>query len=324
MFFQYLFDNMEHPVEPIAHGNAKRRDSHPYVRIKDSTVKKLKNEATVNTPKVAYHNVHREKGGILNASSLSDLPRNRAQAKYARRGQTKSANNTDSLVILLEQCKRQQINREEIPFIREVTGAPELRCILGFDRQLGDLATFCSDPAEFSILGADPTFNLGRFDVTVTSYRNLKVVDRSSGRHPIMIGPMLISQTKTFDIYNQFFSKVVSLNKDVRGILAFRTDGEEELYRAMRFSFPHAVHVWCFIHFRDNCKDQLKLSNVPEEAQKDFLFDLFSRRIGDMLEKGKFRIVIVIIIIIMTATAILAKSIFVPCTVCVHLNLYAF
>ena len=251
-------------------------------------MKKLRNEASVNTPKVAYHNVHREKGSILNASSMSDLPRNRAQAKYARRGHTSSANNTDSLVMLLEQCKRQQINREEVPFIREVTGAPELRCILGFDWQLEDLSTFCTDPSEFSILGADPTFNLGRFNVTVTSYRNLKVVDRISGHHPTMIGPMLISQTKIFDAYNHFFSKLISLNKDTRGIMAFGTDGEEELYKAMRISFPHAVHVRCFTHFRDNCKDQLKSSNVPEEAQKDFLFDIFGRRVGDTLEKGTF------------------------------------
>ena len=99
MFFQYLFDNMEHPVESVAHGNAKRKDSHPYIRIKDTTLKTLKNEATVNTPKVAYHNVHREKGNILNAAALSNVPRSCAQAKYARHGQMKSANNTDSLVI---------------------------------------------------------------------------------------------------------------------------------------------------------------------------------------------------------------------------------
>ena len=73
-------------------------------------------------------------------------------------------------------------------------------------------------------------------------------MNRSSGRHPIMIGPMLISQTKTFDPYNQFFSKLVNLNEDVRGILAFGTDGEEELYRAMRFSFPHAVAACTVLH----------------------------------------------------------------------------
>lgn len=283
-----MFDGIEHRVTLAPHGNNKRQHTPAYTRTKESTVEKLRSAASVQTPKVAYHTVHKEKGGILYASSISDLPRNRDQAKYARRGHTKSTNfeHIDSLAILLEQCKRQQINRDELPFIREVTGAPELRCILGFDWQLHDLATFCIDPEGFSIFGADPTFNLGRFNVTVTSYRNLKVLDRASGNHPTMIGPMLISQTKSFDAYNHFFSKILSLNKDTRGILAFGTDGEEELYRAMRFSFPHAIHLRCFNHFRENCKEQLKSSNVPDEAQKEIVADIFGRRVGGTLEKG--------------------------------------
>jgi hypothetical protein len=52
-----------------------------------------------------------------------------------------------------------------------------------------------------------------------------------------MIGPLLISQTKSFDAYNYFFGKIVSLNKDTRGVIAFGTDGEEELFRAMKFNF---------------------------------------------------------------------------------------
>jgi hypothetical protein len=150
------------------------------------------------------------------------------------------------------------------------------------------LASFSNYPEEFTIFGAEPTFNLGKFNVTVTTYCNLKVLDRASGNHPTMIGPMLISQTKSFDAYNNFFSKILSLNKDTQGILAFGTDGEEELSRAMRFSFPHAIHLRCFNHFRDNCKHQLNSSNVPEEAQKEFLADIFGRRVGDMLEKGAF------------------------------------
>ena len=288
IFIQYLFDGMEHPVYPSAHGNCKRKRSSPYVRTKESTVQELRRESSAQTPKAAYHTVHKEKGGIMNAVSISDLPRNRAQAKYTRRGHTrvKSFDNIDSLTILLEQCKRQQMNRNEQPFIREITGAPELRCVLGYDWQLDDLATFCTDPEEMSVFGADPTFNLGRFNVTVTSYRNLKVVDRVDGHHPAMIGPLLLSQTKTFDAYNHFFSKIISLNKETRGILAFGTDGEEELYKAMKFSFPYAVHLRCFNHFRDNCKDKLKSSNVPEEAQKQFLFDVFGRRVGDTWEQG--------------------------------------
>ncbi len=290
VFLQYIFNGVEHPVDPSPHGNCKRAHSYGYVRTKESTVKRLQSEASNQTPKPAYHNVYKAKGGIMNADAISDLPRNRAQAKYARREHTQQsmATNVDSLIVLLEQCKRQQINRDEQPFIREVTGAPELRCVLAFDWQLRDLATFCTDPHEMSVVGADPTFNLGRFNVTVTSYQNLKVVDRVNGNHPTMIGPLLISQTKSFDAYNYFFGKIISLNKDTRGVMAFGTDGEEELYRAMTFNFPYAVHLRCFNHFRDNCKEQLKSSNVPEDAQKQFLSDIFGCRVGETWEKGEY------------------------------------
>ena len=112
IFFQYLFDGIEHPVTPVLHGNDKRQFNPGYKRTKESTVKKLRDAASSRTPTVAYHVVHKEKGGLLHASSISDLPRNRDQAKYARRGNTSSTNfeDIDSLAILLEQCKRQQIN----------------------------------------------------------------------------------------------------------------------------------------------------------------------------------------------------------------------
>ena len=159
--------------------------------------------------------------------------------------------------------------------------------ILAYDWQLLDLATFCTEPSAFSVFGADPTFNLGRFNVTVTSFRHLKVVNRETGGHPTLVGPILLNQIKSFDAYNQFFSKLVSLNKDVRGVLAYLTDSEEELYRAMNFSFPQALHLRCFNHFHDNCKDKLKASNVPEQVQKEFLYDVCGRYVEDAWEKGK-------------------------------------
>ena len=54
------------------------------------------------------------------------------------------------------------------------------------------------------------------------------------------------------------------------------------------FSFPYAIHLCCFSHFRDNSKAPLKSSNVPEEAQ-EFLFDIFRRQVADTWEKGLYR-----------------------------------
>ena len=173
------------------------------VRTKISTKSRLEEVSTTENPKSAYHKVLKEKGGIRCASSPSDLPRNRDQAKYARSSKDQRISHIDSLVILLTQCKREQLQHDEKSFIKEVTGAPELRCVLGYNWQIEDLITFCTDPESFSVLGVDPTFNLGLFNVTVTTFRNKKVVDKVSGHHPIMIGPLLLSQTKTFDAYIQ-------------------------------------------------------------------------------------------------------------------------
>ena len=107
IFIQYLFDGNEHPVEPLVNGNCKKKHSSPYVRIKESTVNKLKSKLLFQTPKNAYHDLQESQGGVAKDSSISDLPRNRAQAKYLRPGQstTKSFDNVDSLLILLEHAR---------------------------------------------------------------------------------------------------------------------------------------------------------------------------------------------------------------------------
>ena len=45
-----------------------------------------------------------------------------------------------------------------------------------------DPVRFCTIPDDFTILTVDPTFNLGDFDVTPTSYRHLSLEERSLGQ----------------------------------------------------------------------------------------------------------------------------------------------
>ena len=264
-----------------------KKGGNPYTRTKPSVMANLRAAVKDLQPKAAYHQVEEMAGGIMNVDSLSDLPRNRDQASYLRRGSSgKKEADVDSLVILLEQCKRQQLANPKTAFVREVSCAPELRCVMCYDDQLADIVRFCTNPNNFGILGADPTFNLGKFNVTVTTYTNLLVVDRKTRKHPVMIGPLFMHQAKTYDAYNYFFSKMVSLNKDIGNVLAFGTDGEEPLFKAMERNMYHAIHLRCFGHFRDNCKERLRL--LPREVQKEFLDDVFGRRIDDdSMEAGK-------------------------------------
>ena len=285
MVIQYLFDGKEHEVTPEPHGNSRQEQAPGYIRTKPSVLERVKKVAETAGPKGTFHQVSEESGGYLRANSASDLPRNRGQAKNCR--SKSSSKNVDSLAILLQECKRQQLSLGQDPFIRDVTAAPELRCVLAFDWQLKEIEKFCTNAQKFSIFSSDPTFNLGKFNLTVTTYRHLQLVTRREEHHPIMIGPLLISQTKTLETYNYFFGKLTALNKNLKNVLAFGTDGEKALVEAMKNYMNYAIHLRCFGHFRDNCKAKLRQSNVPESVQLAFLSDIFGKRYDETLEKGK-------------------------------------
>jgi len=193
---QYVFESEEHAVTPAPHGNAKQRQAPSYIRTKESTLNRVKDMTRKGkSPKEIYHLVSEENGGLMGAQTVTgDLPRNCEQTRC--RG-SKEKGRTDSLAIMLEECKRQQLALGEEPCIQEVAGGPEFKCVLGFQWQLEEIEHFCTNPQKFSILTADPTFNLGHFNLTVTTYRHLKLLTRREDKHPIMIGPLLVKGKRT-------------------------------------------------------------------------------------------------------------------------------
>ena len=167
------------------------------MRTKKSVVEALKDVSVIKKPKQAFHQVDEERGGILKAKAESDLPRNREQVQNQRRRLLKANKEIDSVLLVLMNSKRQQLGNRESAFIREVTG-PELRT---------DMLRFCTKPAKCAVFGVNPTFNLGKFHLTVTTYQNLMLKDRKTGKPPLMLGPMLLHQRNTLDTYNFFFFK---------------------------------------------------------------------------------------------------------------------
>ena len=88
-------------------------------------------------------------------------------------------------------CKNSYGTEKEL--IRAVEAAPEPLCI-------------------------DPTFNLGAFSVTPITYHNLLVKTTRNGNHPILLGPVLIHQTKTLRPFHYFASTLVHLNPKLSGL----------------------------------------------------------------------------------------------------------
>ena len=161
-----------HEVSVRPHGNAKSNKA--YRRTRQSTKNLLKKELDVTNPKEAVDNVFMKKGDMLNAQSAGELPRGRMQAYNIKRtvqnrdlSQGTSTPTRDMLYVVMEQCK--SVEKVDV-FVQDVTCAPEPMAVLCTQHQLSDIARFCCDPFLFSILGIDPTFNLGEFSVTPTVY----------------------------------------------------------------------------------------------------------------------------------------------------------
>ena len=127
----------------------------------------------------------RDRWCTYRAFSTCVMLRNRDQAKYIKFSTKASGiSHLDSPVILLTQGKREQLQQLEktmfIMVIMELTNAPALRCILVYDCKLKDPITFSTAPEFFSVLGVDPTSNLRRFKVAVTTYKHHKFFRQES------------------------------------------------------------------------------------------------------------------------------------------------
>ena len=124
------------------------------------------------------------------------------------------------------------------------------------------------------------TYNLGHFYVTPTTYPHLMLEDISTGKHPSLLGPVLIHQRMDFAAFNYFTSTLIGFSKKLRNLRAFGTDGQEALIDAFGYSFPSAMQLRCFI------SEKLKEYGIPAAVAEEFVDDIFGKRIGSTFNEG--------------------------------------
>ena len=96
--------------------------------------------------------------------------------------------------VILEKAKKEELEFPELKLNRDVRVHPSLPVVLSLERQLDDVVNFCTNPKEFSVISIDPTFDIfnDNISLTVTTYRNLKLENLSTGQAPIFLGPLLM------------------------------------------------------------------------------------------------------------------------------------
>lgn len=189
---------------------------------------------------------------------------------------------------LLEKAKREEKEDVGSAFVRECRIHPDFLVVLASDRQLRNLKNFCTDPSEFCIFGADPTFNIFQENIslTVTTYRNLKLHHGSTKKPPVFIGPILMHQRKDWKTYSRFANTLITECPDLEGIIACGTDGEKALINGLKRNFRFALFLRCFIHFKDNVKRELQQRGLSPATKNLFLAEIFGKQEEDVKYTG--------------------------------------
>ena len=220
------------------HGNSKTKK--PFFPTLPSTKLEIESQSKSSGPKTTLSLVSEKLGGVVDADSPCELPRNERQVSYIKSKSTSSnLPLADQVFAIMQSAKQEDVIGK---FVRETRPSPEPAFVLARDRQLDDLVRFCTGADEFSILTVDPTFNLGDFDVTPTTYRHCLLESTRSGNPPVLIGPTMIHYRKTFHTYLFFASTLIGLRQELQGLRAFGTDGEKAFVNAFLHEFRYVMH----------------------------------------------------------------------------------
>ena len=128
----------------------------------------------------------------------------------------------------------------ESDFVRSVCfDGDSVMSVVGLQQQFDDIERFCASDqrGSNSVLGIDPTFQLGDFFVTPTTYEHKLLINRKTGKHPVLLGPLLIHQNRKFGIYHYFASQLLKMKPGLKSLRSFGTDGEEALFEAFHWFF---------------------------------------------------------------------------------------
>lgn len=283
---QYIFEGGEEvPVIIPPHGNAKK-DSTAYRRTQKSTLSRIKEMA--GKPKNVVALLHNEAGGSLGSSSASELPCNRRQV-YNSKSSSASVikpGKVDPLFELVQRCKEDLMPGGR-KFIRTVNFDTSPSCVLATDHQLQSLVRFCTNPGAACVMGIDPTFNLGKFYVTVTTFTYSHVVNKTTSKSPTFFGPMFVHTEKNYDAYYSFFSTLMKIEPQMMNVIAVGTDGEQAIVKALRAVFSDkTLHLRCFIHMKDNIRRKLTDLLLPESTREVIVRDIFGTQQGTVYIKG--------------------------------------
>ena len=270
---QYYLTNGQEQVKinVQTHGNCRKTNPKPFQTMKKSSLRELQEGASSKPSRQVYDDLRQRSGGICGSISLCDLPRGRHQV-YDAKSKARERGNDDVGDLL-------KYARDKEDLVLHHSDVPEDLWVLGTSSMCSELERSTSSDILSHPFSVDPTFSLGKFEVTPVVFKNLLLKSKRTGGNPIFLGPKMIHHSKSETTYQMLATTCVRKCSSLTNAKGFITDGETALQNAFQEQLKHSQSLRCFKHFENNCKNKLRdLGIKSEKDQKYFLAKTFGVR----------------------------------------------
>ena len=206
-------------------------------------------------------------------------PRNEKQLRNikhkitkSKRESSKSGNIADNIVCIEEMTKTSQF----VQTVKHMNGLHHPVVTLYTEQQITDIKRFCCIERG-SVVGMEKTYNIGNFFVTPLVFKDLSVLRRSTGDHPIVIGPTFIHTTSSTKVFSSFLhDNADNLTQSQIEKLVIGTDEEMSIRTAIKRCLPGCTHVLCTRHLKQNANRYMEnVVGFPLQDLKEVIDLLF-------------------------------------------------
>ena len=254
---QYRFlDGVEKSIVYTLHGNCKKGGAFmPRRRTVTTQMKKL---SETLPPAKVVSTLLDEQGGAEKVTSVSSTPRGGQQARNVKRrvadphrSRSGPAKSSDFGAMLKLSTQGDFVRSFEI----SKGGHPRAFC--STQQQLHDVEKYCTGE-NGALLQIDPTFSIGSFYLTCTTFRHPKFENADNDKEVLMPGPYMMHASRTEEDY-EYLARHMSNALKNKTIRSCGTDGEKAIMNGFRKcqSFRESTWLICMIHARENCQRKM-------------------------------------------------------------------
>ena len=84
--------------------------------------------------------------------------------------------------------------------------------------------------------------------VTDSCYRNQRIVNNTTGKHPVYLGASIFHFTKDVNIFKRFGLEMQPCDIRKRSVRKIGIDMEEAILQGVASMFPDVQHLYCVRH----------------------------------------------------------------------------